>query len=262
MEARLLFVLAGVLALLLFSVEAETKVDYSASLEDYLNLEDEIGEYDGNDLNAALELEWSENKKKEQQLLEKLESLETAKKMEKERSEKTQNDPLKDIEKFFEHNDPLKVVLGILKGNFEKTGVKDDVKNIFQPKVPKPDTIHLKKKKKSFGDDLLQNLSKVPLSVVLAVLNTKLTVSPNFKGRSIQEMGYVSDTAGLIKVQLELLREQVVVIQTVIQTIKDLPFGIGENLIPDEFVQLVEFLLIAIDAAIAIMDTLSTIPYP
>jgi len=266
MEARLLLVIAGVLLLLLFSVKAETRVDHSAS--------DEIGEYDdeldGDDLNAALELKISQNKKKEQQLLEKLQSLEKAKKkkMEKERNQKTQNDPLKDIAKLFEQNDPLEAVLGIIQGNSGKKDEKEDLflKNIFQPKetsehgllkyieetlqkIPKPDTIQ------SFGDNLLQNLSKVPLSVVLAVL----TDSSNFKGKSIKEMGYVSDIAAILKGQLELLRTVLTTVRDTLRTIQNIPI-IGEILVPFGVAELLDIVLVVLHLVIYSLDQVQNIP--
>jgi len=266
MEARLLLVLAVVLALLLFSVKAETRVDHSAS--------DEIGEYDdeldGDDLNAALELKISQFKEKEQQLLEKLQSLEKAKKkMEKERNQKTHNDPLKDIARFFEQNDPLEAVLGIVQGNSKKKNEKDDpfLKNIFQPKetsehgllkyieetlqkIPKPDTIQ------SFGDNLLQNLSKVPLSVVLAVL----TDSSNFKGKSIKEMGYVSDIAAILKGPLELLRTVLTTVRDTLSTIQSIPI-VGGILIPFGIVELLDVVLLVLQLVILSLDQVPNIPW-
>ena len=52
------------------------------------------------------------------------------------------------------------------------------------------------------------------------------------------------------------------VIQALIQTIKELPFGIGDNLIPAGVEEFVDFTIVAIDFSIVFLDTLSEIPFP
>jgi len=241
------------------------------------------------ELTKRSELKKKIERKKKAELIKKAK----LKKMElKKNVTKVLNAPLIAITKLLVKDDPLKVILDIYQGNSKKVK-KDDpltwILNAFQkdshkdtakndplkwiqetlPNAPKPVVEEvlrndpLKRGRKTFGEDLLENLSQVPLSVLQAILKTKLT-APVLQERSTMQLerGVVSDVAGLVKIQLQLLREQVVVIQALIQTIKELPFGIGDNLIPAGVEEFVDFTIVAIDFSIVFLDTLSEIPFP